>query len=90
MNERDKYADITYNLAPCRSCKSDRVILLRSGPPNKYSVDCLGFPQDPIGPGKRIKCDKQTGSYHQWTDAVNEWNRNNRPQLYVSERADHE
>lgn len=80
---KDKYADITYSLAPCHSCKSDRVMLLHRSPPNKYFVDCLGFPEEVIGDGKRIKCDKKTASHVQWTDAVNEWNRDNRSQLYV-------
>lgn len=76
----DKYATITYSLRPCKSCESERVMLLSacSGGHKMFKVECIGYPQDPPFSGKRIECGIKTDRHHQWADAVNEWNRKNR------------
>lgn len=76
----NKYAPISYSLAPCQSCKSERVMLLSmaSCGHKMFKVECIGHPEDPPFCGERIKCGIKTSIHHQWTKAVDEWNWKNR------------
>jgi len=74
----DKYGPVTYSLAPCRSCESERAILLRRSKAGHsvYIVECLGHSDNPPH-NKRIKCGIKSDPHQQWPDAVNEWNLKN-------------